>query len=149
MILSDELLLNLQQLKDQSGLTNEEIGRLAGVSTATARRYISGEVKDAPRSTVEKIITAMGGDISEILGKKDEPDMEIYKAMLQDLRSDHKEEIARLVGSHDKIVTNKDKWMSRLFWVCLALGVLFVVTLVWAFKLDSMISDFGFVQWVE
>lgn len=146
MVLSNELLDTLQQLKEKAGLTNDEIGRLAGLSTATARRYISGEVKDAPRATIEKIILALGGNVADILGVKEPFDVEIYKSMLQEIRADHREEITRLIESHNKIVSNKDKWLTRLFCLCVAFAVLAIVAAIFAVIFKSMIPDISFVS---
>lgn len=146
MVLSNELLDILQQLKDKSGLTNDETGRLAGLSTATVRRYITGEVKDAPRATIEKIIIALGGNVTDILGVKEALDVEIYKSMLQDIRADHKEEIARMTEEHNQIVSNKDKWIARLFLTCIGLVVILLAVMIWALVLDAQLHDFGLLQ---
>ena len=146
MHLSDELLMTLQKLKEETGLKNDEIGARANVSTATVRRYISGEVKDAPSATIEKIILALGGNVADILGVKEPLDMDICKAMLQDAREDHKAEIARLTESHNKIVAAKDKWITRLFCVCLGLALLVIATLIWALVLDAQLHNVGLLQ---
>ena len=150
MVLTQEIIAKLSELKDECGLTNEQIGKRSDpvLSAATVRRYIAGEVKDAPRETIKKIIIAMGGTPDEIISKKEDYDMEVtmLRQTIQNLKDGHKEELHRIEASHDKIVSQKDKWITRLFVLCIILSVLLFASVIWAFKLDSMISGFGLIQ---
>ena len=137
MVLTQEILAKLADLKDECGLTNEQIGKRADpvLSAATVRRYIAGEVKDAPRETIKKIILAMGGTPDEIISKKEDYDMELtmLRQTIQNLKDSHKEELDRVDAAHNKIVAQKDKWITRLFVLSIITTLLFVATLIWTF----------------
>ena len=147
MVLTEQSVKHLQELKEHCGLTNDEIGRRAGLSTATVRRYIVGDVKDAPRASVEKVILAMGGVPEDFLPKQEAPESMIYKKLLEESRRERTETIDRMAADHAKALAAKDKWINRLFWVSVAIGVLFILVCIWAFRLDALIPYYGVIQY--
>ena len=147
MVLTEQAVKRLQELKDQCGLTNDEIGRRAGLSTATVRRYIVGDVKDAPRASVEKVIIALGGAPEDFLPKQEAPESVIYKNLYENSRRECKETVDRLTASHEKALASKDKWINRLFWVTVVMGVLLIFAIVWAIRLDFLIPHYGFIKY--
>lgn len=149
-----DLKYEIIRLKNEKGCTNQQLADLSGVPLGTVAGITSKNNARTPSyATAVRLMQALGQNVpmetlSEEPMKEDvEMELALYKSLLDETRENHKGEIARMVASHDKIMNNKEKWMNPLFWVCIVLGVLFVVVLVWAFKLDSMLPTFGLIQY--
>ena len=70
MPITPDLSKKLLELKEESGLSYEQIGAEVGTSDANARRYMKGETKVPDRQLLYAIIRCVGGDPDEMLGKK-------------------------------------------------------------------------------
>ena len=73
----------LNTLKTAGGYTWTEIANMSGIPEPTVRKVFSGETADPRFDTIVKLITAMGGDISEAVtpGKKKEIEISSTIAM--------------------------------------------------------------------
>lgn len=92
------IIAKLKELKDQCGLTNQQIADKAGLSAATVQRYIAGNAKDAPVESARKIIEAMGGDADEVLGLLSPPkdhsaEIALYERMLDSMSKSHSDQV--------------------------------------------------------
>lgn len=127
MPISQELSKKLLQLKDESGLTFEQIGASVGTSDANARRYMKGETKVPDRQLLCAIIQCIGGDPDDLLGKKPPatPSAPFDGAMYDRISAEVEKRLAPLCASHDRQVEairhandlamqHKDEWIHRL-----------------------------------
>ena len=62
----EQWLINLNELKNKSGMTCKQIAEVSNVSEKSVHRIFSGEGKNPGVEPVRKIIRAMGGTINEI-----------------------------------------------------------------------------------
>ncbi len=139
MPITPEISAKLLELKDESGLTFEQIGAEVGTSDANARRYIKGETKTPDRQLLYAIVRCIGGDPDELFEKKllsqatvTEMDPSLYDkltasfearyARQQQLHQEnlakwhekHEKEVAVLQATIDQTIKNKDQWIEKL-----------------------------------
>ena len=84
----------LNALKNKGNFTVPDIAHLSGIPEATIRKILSGETADPRFDTVEKLIIAMGGSMSEInKNESEEIEMnalltlkEAYEARIKDIK---------------------------------------------------------------
>ena len=133
MNLTPEIVEKLRELKDINGLTNDQIAKRTDppMTGAAVRRYMAGDVKDAPRDSIRKIIIALNGDPEEVFRKKEDPEIEAYYL---------RQKLKETKENCEKIVLNKDKWLMRLFVLSIALGLALLVVLAWAVKMNTILS---------
>ena len=65
-----DIVSKLLELKQDSGLTYEQIGLEVRTSDTNVRRYINGEVKTPDRKLLFAIVRAIGGDPDELFAPK-------------------------------------------------------------------------------
>ena len=127
MPITPELSRKLLDLKEESGLTFEQIGAEVGTSDTNVRRYLKGETKIPDRQLLVSIIRCMGGDPDELLGKKQPapPSAPFDGAMYDRINAEVEKRLAPLCASHDRQVEairhandlamqHKDEWIHRL-----------------------------------
>jgi predicted transcriptional regulator len=91
----------LNTLKNTGNFTVKEIEKLSGVPVATVRKVLSGDTDDPRFDTVVRLVTAMGGSLSDIAEKKATKEIETnsivtMKEMYDDRICDMKEHIKSL-----------------------------------------------------
>ena len=62
------LIQKLNQYKETSGLTNQQIADKSGVPVGTVNRIMAGQTEEPSFSTIAKIVKATGGSLDEIIG---------------------------------------------------------------------------------
>ena len=127
----------LNALKDKGKFTFIELSNLSGLPETTIRKIFSGETADPRFDTIMKLVTAMGGSMDDIMGKKKEEEIgmnaiialkEAYESRIADI----KEHIGSL---------RKDK---RVLGVVAGVLIAFVVFLL---VLDLSIGSRGWIQY--
>lgn len=127
MPITPELSKKLLDLKEESGLTYEEIGAEVGTSDTNVRRYLKGETKIPDRQLLVAMIRSMGGDPDELLGKKPPapPSAPFDGVMYDRINAEVEKRLAPLCASHDRQIEairhandlalqHKDEWIHRL-----------------------------------
>lgn len=124
MPISPELSKKLLELKEQSGLTFEQIGAEVGTSDANARRYIKGETKIPEKKLLIAIIRCLGGDPDELLQNTQQLPQQttgIYEKMKAEYDSQlsmwhtrHDKEIENLRHASDLALQNQEEWIRKL-----------------------------------
>ena len=144
---TDKIMEKLQKLKNDCGMTNQQIADLAGFSPATVQRYLSGTAKDAPAETISKIIIAMGGDPIDILGD-DAPlpdrsaEIALYERVIESINRRHEAEVEQLHTAYaetlkaneraleDMRASHRDQLRYYRRWVrvlAITIGILFFI----------------------
>ncbi len=121
----------LRELKRQSGLTNEQIADLSGVTLKTLNRILSGETESPGFQNVADIVKALHGSLDEMAAIKAEEDAPMEK-----------ETESKLVLLYREVIRNKDKWIKTL---AIALGAVMSVVL-FLLVFDIMNPTVGWFQ---
>lgn len=125
--------VQLQEMKEKSGLTNKEIADRSGVSLPTVNRIMSGQTDVPNYQTVCDLVMAMGGSLDELAGiKKD--------TVVQHVAFD--EGYMAVIRDKDRIIGEKDRWIKILFFISLALMTTFLGFLIY----DYLHPMVGFIQ---
>lgn len=135
-----DITAKLLELKQDSGLTYEQIGLEVRTSDTNVRRYINGEVKTPDRKLLFSIVRAIGGDPDELFAPKPTPnnpapsglDYALYdrvvanmEARYQQQERQHEEtlrkwherhdrEITTLQAASDQAIRSKDEWIQKI-----------------------------------
>ena len=162
---TDKIMEKLQKLKNDCGMTNQQIADIAGFSPATIQRYLSGTAKDAPAETICKIILAMGGDPKDILGDAAPPpdrsaEIALYERVIESINRRHTSEIEQLHTAYaetlkaneraleDMRASHKDQLLYYRRWVrvlAITIGVL-VFIIVTLFMIDITNPSVGWFR---
>lgn len=121
----------LRALKEQSGLTEEQIADLSGVPKGTVTRILAGRTDNPGYQNVADIVKALHGslDAMEMIQSEKKAHMEI-------------ETESKLILLYREIIRNKDKWIKMLT-VCV--GVL-VAIFILLFLYDILNPTVGWFQ---
>ncbi len=127
MPITPDLSRKLLELKEESGLTFEQIGAETGTSDTNVRRYLKGETKIPDRQLLVSIIRCMGGDPDELLGKKVDPpaaapfDMAAYDRInnevekrLAPIYARHDKELEAVRHANDLALQHQNEWLHKL-----------------------------------
>lgn len=137
---SPDITSKLLELKQESGLTYEQIGLEVRTSDTNVRRYINGEVKTPDRKLLFAITRAIGGDPTELFAPKPTPsnptpsglDYALYdrvvanmEARYQQQERQHEETLRKWHERHDRelvalqtaseqAIRSKDEWIAKI-----------------------------------
>ena len=129
----------LNELKTKGNYSWQELSDMTGIPVATIRKTFSGETVNPSFEVVSKLITAMGGSLSEgnqSEGGKNAP------AMAEQMQHLYEERIADLKDTIAKLTAEK----KTLFFTLIGtIGVLLAL-IVYLF-LDGMNGSWGFFQY--
>jgi predicted transcriptional regulator len=89
----------LTALKEAGNFTSEDIANLSGIPVSTVRNIVTGKTPDARFGTVAKIITAMGGDLNELVGYEKKKEIEVNSMV--SLKETYEMRIADLIKSYE------------------------------------------------
>lgn len=117
----------LSQLKEQRGLTNQQIADISGVPLSTVTRVFNGQTDNPNYRTVADIVIAMHGSLDAIEGivhtQEKTPD--------------------KVVEIYEQTIKNKDKWLKVMFIaLMIMLGVMATITLI-----DALNGNIGFIRY--
>lgn len=121
----------LRALKEQSGLTEEQIADLSGVPKGTVTRILAGRTDNPGYQNVADIVKALHGslDAMEMIQSEEKAHVEA-------------ETESKLILLYREIIRNKDKWIKVLA-VCV--GVL-VAIFILLFLYDILNPTVGWFQ---
>lgn len=132
----------LRELRDAKGLSNHELAELSGVPESTLCRILTGQTDSPGLQTVCDIAKVLDGDMNEICGfkiasenKKTSPENYISEEV-------YRERIAHIQSLADKLISDKNKWLTRMFVYCCALTALVLLVIF----IDILTPGVGYIR---
>lgn len=119
MPITPDISKKLLELKEESGLSLDQIGQKVGTSGVNVSRYIKGETKTPDRQLLYAIIRAIGGDPDEVFGRKKpdppvDPKPGIAYDLYEKLEDRRREELANMRLAYENTIQTKDLWIERV-----------------------------------
>jgi transcriptional regulator with XRE-family HTH domain len=110
----------LVQMKQQCGLTTQQIADKSGVPASSITRMLKGQTEEPSFSSVAKTVKAMGGSLDELVG------IEPKTVTITNKEVVHEDE--RLINLYERAIASKNRWIRWLFIILLVL-IVFVIGL--------------------
>jgi transcriptional regulator with XRE-family HTH domain len=110
----------LVQMKQQCGLTTQQIADKSGVPASSITRMLKGQTEEPSFSSVAKTVKAMGGSLDELVG------IEPKTVTITNKEIVHEDE--RLISLYERAIASKNRWIRWLFIILLIL-IVFVIGL--------------------
>ena len=115
------LLQKMQEMKDETKMTYQDIANKSGVPLSTVKRIFSGQTPDPGYTSVISIIEAMGGS---------DDDMK-QSNTAQPNNSVPRQSVERLCSVYEHSIADKNKLIKALLVIILAMMSVFIFLLVW------------------
>lgn len=115
----------LQELKDKSGMSYQDIADKSGVPLPTVKRIISGQTSDPGYSSVIAIVKALNGSIDDI----------------QEVMQDNSHSAAttqKMCSVYEKNIHEKNQLIKFLLIISISMTAIFIFLLVWDFISPSI-----------
>lgn len=154
------LLQKMQNLKDETKMTCQDIADKSGVPVSTVKRIFSGQTPDPGYTSVRAIVEAMGGSLEEdteapqeevsdekITAGAENPH-EKYESEEIDISEQKKREAAFnqgvnfLCSVYEKSIADKNKLIKALLIIIISMMAIFIFLLIW----DLANPNIGFFQ---
>lgn len=133
----------IKQHKEASHLTTQQIADRSGVPASTISRILSGQTDSPNVHNLAAICRAVGVSLDELFGiiPPEQPKAETPQPAPQPVpAADH---AAELLEAYRTQLANKDSWLKRLFFVCIALiGAWVVMTFI-----DALNGGIGWIKY--
>ena len=144
--MDEKLVANyLNAKKTETGLSNDEIAKIAKRSTSTVNNLCSGKTEDPRLDTVAPVIYAVGGSIDEMLN----PDMkkgkgkEATASPCEMHLAEIKEGNVKLVEQYEKRIAEKNVTIKALAVLVFVLISIFIVL----FIMEIMHPEHGWLRY--
>lgn len=121
------LVHRLVQLKEKSGLTNQQIADKSGVPLSTVTRVFNGQTDNPNYQTVANIVIAMKGSLDDIEG----------------IERPCEETPDKVIELYERSIAQKNQYIKLLAIVCIALVSIIVTVLL----IDILNGNIGFVRY--
>lgn len=115
------LLQKMQEMKDETKMTYQDISDKSGVPLSTVKRIFSGQTPDPGYTSVISIIEAMGGSDDDIKQSN----------TAQSNNSVPRQSVERLCSVYEHSIADKNKLIKALLVIILAMMSVFIFLLVW------------------
>lgn len=115
------LLQKMQEMKDETKMTYQDIADKSGVPLSTVKRIFSGQTPDPGYTSVISIIEAMGGSDDDIKQSN----------TAQPNNSVPRQSVERLCSVYEHSIADKNKLIKALLVIILAMMSVFIFLLVW------------------
>lgn len=115
----------LQELKDKSGMSYQDISDKSGVPLPTVKRILSGQTSDPGYSSVIAIVKALNGSIDD----------------LQEVMQDNSHSAAttqKMCSVYEKNIHEKNQLIKCLLIISISMTAIFIFLLVWDFISPSI-----------
>lgn len=151
----------LRAMKEKSDMTYQEIAIRSKVPESTVTRIFSGKTLNPTITTVSAIVTAMGGDLSDLFDKKvlvdldpksDEviqvqepftqvknPDANPETYKMETISIEHHREVVEM---YQRAVNKKDRWMRNMAIALCTLVALILFVLIF----DMFNGEIGYIR---
>lgn len=149
------IIAHLNALKTKGNYSWQDLSDLTGIPVPTIRKTFSGETVNPSFEVVTKLVTAMGGSLSDLIEAK-EPDKgaakestipkpeetEDMQAMMEQMKLLYEARIADLWHMIDKLTAER----KTLFFTMITLVMVLLTFIVYLF-LDGMHGNWGFFRY--
>lgn len=115
----------LQELKDKSGMSYQDIADKSGVPLPTVKRIISGQTSDPGYSSVIAIVKALNGSIDDI-----------QEVMRENSRSAATTQ--KMCSVYEQNIHEKNQLIKFLLIISISMTAIFIFLLVWDFLNPSI-----------
>lgn len=126
------LLQKMQEMKDETKMTYQDIANKSGVPLSTVKRIFSGQTPDPGYTSVISIIEAMGGSDDDIK----------HSNTAQPNNSVPRQSVERLCSVYERSIADKNKLIKALLIILLSIMAVFIFLLVW----DLVNPNIGFFR---
>lgn len=116
------LMKKMQELKDETKMTYQDIADKSGVPISTVKWIFSGQTPDPGYTSVLAIMEAMGGSVEDL--KKDAP-------VQQNTETVSSQNIELLRSVYEHTIADKNKLIKALLIIVLSMMAIFIFLLVW------------------
>lgn len=156
----DALALYLRQLKAEHNLSVRDIEARSGVPASTVNRILSGRTATPPLETVQRLITAMDGDLAVLAEAADDvppehpaDEQEGGQRGAEDMRSVYQQSLQRMEDNYRSSLANITDAMEttirllryeRTVATVVALVLLLVLVMQWA--VDWLVPTIGWIR---
>lgn len=126
----EKLIVRCEDAMKEKNLTNKDVARMSNVSEATVSRTLTGRGQNASAATLIAICDAL--NVPAEAADQDPEQMtaaleRVYRARIADLKL---------------VIDNKERWVRKLFVVCLALGGFILLVLL----IDIFNPNIGWIR---
>lgn len=124
------LIKKMQNLKDETKMSYQDIADKSGVPVSTVKRIFSGQTPDPGYSTVLSIIEAMGGSVEDVKNnapeqpKNDTPEQQKNETV-------SRQSVERLCAVYEHTIADKNKLIKALLIIVLSMMAIFIFLLIW------------------
>lgn len=131
----------LVSLKNKGNFSWNDLSEMSGLPDTTIRKIFSGETADPRFETVVKLVSAMGGSLDDILGKKEEEKIEINAILA--VKDTYELRISEMKLSSSELISSlrKDKKYLAIVSVSLLIFLLAFIAV------DFFISSAGWIRY--
>lgn len=117
----------MQELKNETQMTYQDIADKSGVPVSSVRRIFSGQTPDPGYASVHAIIEAMGGTIDDEEEKKEKE----IENNIQQKDSVSRQSVEMLCSVYEHAISDKNKMIKALLIIVLSMMAIFIFLLVW------------------
>lgn len=117
------LLQKMQEMKDETKMTYQDIANKSGVPLSTVKRIFSGQTPDPGYTSVISIIEAMRGSDDDIK----------HSNTAQPNNLVPRQSVERLCSVYERSIADKNKLIKALLIIILSIMAVFIFLLVWDF----------------
>ena len=116
------LIKKMQNLKDETKMSYQDIADKSGIPISTVKRIFSGQTPDPGYTSVLAIIEAMGGTAEDM--KDDTPKEQKSETV-------SKQSVELLCSVYEHTIADKNKLIKALLIIVLSMMAIFIFLLVW------------------
>mgnify|MGYP002598411735 FL=1 len=131
----------LVSLKNKGNFSWNDLSEMSGLPDTTIRKIFSGETADPRFETVVRLVSAMGGSLDDILGKKEEEKIEINAILA--LKDTYELRISEMKLSSSELISSLRKDKKYLAIVSVSLLIFLLAFIV----VDFFMSSVGWIRY--
>ncbi len=131
----------LVSLKNKGNFSWNDLSEMSGLPDTTIRKIFSGETADPRFETVVRLVSAMGGSLDDILGKKEEEKIEINAILA--LKDTYELRISEMKLSSSELISSLRKDKKCLAIVSVSLLIFLLAFIV----VDFFMSSVGWIRY--
>ena len=131
----------LVSLKNKGNFSWNDLSEMSGLPDTTIRKIFSGETADPRFETVVRLVSAMGGSLDDILGKKEEEKIEINAILA--LKDTYESRISEMKLSSSELISSLRKDKKCLAIVSVSLLIFLLAFIV----VDFFMSSVGWIRY--
>jgi transcriptional regulator with XRE-family HTH domain len=98
----------LKELRKQSGLTQDELGAMAGIQKSGIAKYENGRIGSAPDDTIEAFAAALNTTVDYLSGKLE---ADLYALDIEVVRTGVEVQVEDLT-SHKRLTFSAEEWRA-------------------------------------